>query len=151
MADAANTISYTFKKIRVFTDPSIPDHENVISKVDWTVEFTDGVNKAIAGGTSNIDTSNLQNFIPAENVTDELLMQWCVGDNIKQLLEFHSKELEKLAKESKLVLYYGEAIQPPQQIHIPNQNNAGTFDIQNLIANDQNQPNSNEIFEAPIL
>lgn len=151
MADTANTISYTFKKIRVFTDPSIPDHENVISKVDWTVEFTDGVNKAIAGGTSNIDTSNLQNFIPAENVTDELLMQWCVGNNIKPLLEFHSKELEKMAKESKLVLYYGEAIQLSQQIDMPNQNIAGTFDIQNLIANNQNQPSSNEIFEAPIL
>ena len=69
-------ISYTFQKNRILTDPSIEGHENVISKVYWTITFFDGTSTSIAKGITDLNTADIENFIPIEEVNDSILARW---------------------------------------------------------------------------
>lgn len=133
-----SNITYTFERNRIFTDPSITTHENVISKVDWLIHFTDGVSTSTAAGTTYIDTSNLENFIPIENITDENLFEMVLdkmgGENfINQLLQYHSDNVSNLTREKNFVIYYNKS---------GNYMNTG---------NVGNNATNIGIFEAPIL
>lgn len=105
------SIAYRFKKTQLLTDPSIEDYENVIAKVKWQIILTDGTSESITAGETDLDTSNLTNFIPAGEVSDSVLVEWVINAHggqafIDHLIEIHAPFIEKKTAESKLVEYY---------------------------------------------
>ena len=104
-------ISYTFQKNRILTDPSIEGHENVISKVYWTITFFDGTSTSIAKGITDLNTADIENFIPIEEVNDSILARWVIDSEggeefIATLKGIHVPMLKRKTEESKLNVYY---------------------------------------------
>lgn len=107
-------LEYTFKKIKIFTDSSITSENDVISKVYWQITFTDGISNSIAMGSNFLDTSNLENFIPIDQITDDVLEEWIINANggssfIISLELIHGPIIERKTRESKLTTYYEDS------------------------------------------
>ena len=104
-------ITYTFKKMKILTDPKVTGYENVISKIHWIITFTDGISESISAGVTNLNISNLEGFTPIENITDDIIEKWVIdtegGDNfIQRLINIQTPILNKKTEESKLNVYY---------------------------------------------
>lgn len=104
-------LTYVFKKIKILTDPSITDRANVISKIYWQLIFTDNVSTSVAMGATNLNTSNLSNFTPIEQITDQMYEDWVIANQggqrfIDQLKSIHGPIIERKSAEAKLVVYY---------------------------------------------
>lgn len=106
-----NEITYTFKKLKILTNPAIVGYDNVIAKVVWQIEFTDGTSNSAGMGETEFQFSNPETFIPIEQVTDEVLEQWVIEKEggvqfINMLKNIHAPMIEKKNKEANLVEYY---------------------------------------------
>lgn len=106
-----NDITYTFKKMAVLTDPSVEGYDNVIKKIVWRMTFTDGVSESIGMGETILDTSDLSNFINADEVTDEILEDWVINKEggtsfIDTMINIHRPHIERKTQEDGLVTYY---------------------------------------------
>lgn len=107
-------ITYTFKKTKVLTDPGITSHQNVISRVYWMITFSDGTSDSIASGVTDLNTSNIENFVEIGDITDNMLGSWVIaaqgGDAfINMLLGIHGPIIAKKTEESKLEVYFSDA------------------------------------------
>ena len=51
-------------------------HEQVIYNVHWRVEKEDGEFAASSYGTQSLNTEDIQNFIPFDNVDSEIIEGW---------------------------------------------------------------------------
>lgn len=51
-------------------------HEQVIYNVHWRVEKEDGEYSASSYGTQSLNTEDIQNFIPFDEVTSEIVEGW---------------------------------------------------------------------------
>ena len=88
---------FTVRQIHVF--PKKGDLVNIVGKVDWTVTFTRNGATSSGAGDTLLDTDNVKYFIPIEEVTEQLAIQWVLekegGDNfIENLKRMHEQNLQ---------------------------------------------------------
>lgn len=106
------SISYTFKKKRVYVDNNINGYSDVISKVEWEIIFTDGNFESIAAGETFLDLTNLEPFTPTDQVTDEKLEEWLfeqeLSRNWTEFYAFHVHNIERQSRTASLTLYYSD-------------------------------------------
>ena len=67
-------IEFTIKKVYVF--PQRGEHTNVIGKLDWEVRLSEGLAESMGMGETLLDVDNIANFVPAEQVTNEQMIEW---------------------------------------------------------------------------
>ena len=58
--------------------PNEEGHDDVIYNVHWSVSKEDGDYSASSYGTQGIDTSNLSNFKPFDEVTSDMVKGWVI-------------------------------------------------------------------------
>lgn len=86
----------------VFVIPEHNGHQAVIRRVLWEIHFEkDGV-KSVAGVETFLSVDNIQNFIPADQVGNDRLLEWVLaaqgGDNFIAHLRPHHEEQINYAK-----------------------------------------------------
>jgi hypothetical protein len=95
----------------IFVIPEHNGNQNVIRRVLWCLRFEkDGV-VSDAGVETFLDVDNIQNFIPANEVGDDRLLEWVFaaqgGDALIDYLRPHHEEQLKYAKQcAGLETYY---------------------------------------------
>lgn len=52
------------------------DDSGTIVRVDYIVNSTDGNNSIQSHGTIELEVENIENFIPYENLTEEIVLNW---------------------------------------------------------------------------
>jgi hypothetical protein len=67
--------NWNCKTIDVYTHEH-NGHEQVIYNVHWRVEKEDGEYSASSYGTQPLNTEDIQNFIPFDEVTSEIVEGW---------------------------------------------------------------------------
>lgn len=67
------------------------DNSGLVIQVFYKVHSTDGEYFYVSGGNIQLNTENLDNFIPYENLTEELTVQW-VKDNLGPSLGYHEQD-----------------------------------------------------------
>ena len=67
--------NWNCKTIDVYTQEH-NGHEQVIYNVHWRVEKEDGEYSASSYGTQPLNTEDIQNFIPFDEVTSEIVEGW---------------------------------------------------------------------------
>lgn len=74
-----SNVTYTFKILKVGTtdEGSLTD---VIKKVWWAIDWTDGTSSTISVGSTDITHSAGDTFLPADSVTDEQLSAWVIDE-----------------------------------------------------------------------
>ena len=58
--------------------PNEEGHDDVIYNVHWSVSKEDGDYSASSYGTQSIDTSDLSNFKPFDEVTSDMVKGWVI-------------------------------------------------------------------------
>lgn len=97
---------YTIEEVYVY--PSLNGRENVIERVFWNIDFHDGDFTSSALIETYLEVSgDLENFVDAEDVTDEQIYQWVLEKQggsvfLDQLLEYHTEDLNRKKKEAQL-------------------------------------------------
>lgn len=98
-------ITWTFKPLKVSTDPSIQNYENFITSIWWKFTFTDGVRTSVALGNTRLDYEDSSAFIAIEDITDATLESWVIsamGANWPEMIFNHTLDLENKAYEASL-------------------------------------------------
>lgn len=74
-----SNVTYTFKILKVGSanEGSLTD---VIKKVWWAIDWTDGTSTTTSVGSTEITHSASDTFIPASSVTDDQLSAWVVDE-----------------------------------------------------------------------
>ena len=72
----ANT--YTWDCKTVDTYPTHDSHSDVVYNVHWRVTKEDGEFTASSYGTQSIDTSDLTNFKPFDELTSDMVKGWVI-------------------------------------------------------------------------
>lgn len=87
------SINQTFKAHSLRALPSHNGQQNVVVLVGWSILFTKGGFESVACGETALDTSNITDFTPIEQVTLAQLEQWVVaaqgGEQFMNDLRFH--------------------------------------------------------------
>lgn len=73
------SINHTFKAHSLRAMPSHNGQQNVVTLVGWSFRFTKGEFESFAAGESTLDTSDLTDFTPLEQITLAQLEQWVVA------------------------------------------------------------------------
>lgn len=60
----------------VFVYPEHAGRTNVVRTVHWNIEFEDGGMRSNAFIETNLNVDNLTNFIPANEIGNERVLQW---------------------------------------------------------------------------
>ena len=68
-------MNWNCKLVDVYTS-EIDGHEKVIFNVHWRVEKEDKDYSASSYGTQSLNTENIENFIPYDDVTSEMVEGW---------------------------------------------------------------------------
>ena len=71
-------IGYTWDVSTVDTYPTHDSHADVVYNVHWSVSKEDGDYSARSYGTQSLDTSDLSNFKPFDEVTSEMVKGWVI-------------------------------------------------------------------------
>lgn len=66
------------------------DDSGVVTDIFYKVYSTDNLNYYVTGGSVKLDTENILDFIPYENLTEELVLSW-VRDSLGPELGDHEK------------------------------------------------------------
>lgn len=90
--------------------PSLHDFNNVASKVHWEIIFTDGTYVSRGGGFTILDTSNLVDFTPADQLTESQVAEWVRTDLTlrgfeQELINYHSAAIEEQHLQQKLKVW----------------------------------------------
>ena len=74
-----SNVTYTFKILKVGSanEGSLTD---VIKKVWWAIDWTDGTSTTTSVGSTEITHSASDTFIPASSITDDQLSAWVVDE-----------------------------------------------------------------------
>lgn len=111
-------ITYEFVKQKILVTQAIDGLDDVIYKVLWTFNFTDGKYNSSGSGETYFDMSNLDNFTETSQVTDAKLEEWIIeksfGANWGFFVQEHEARIRKQAEEEELDVYYkDENIEEP--------------------------------------
>jgi hypothetical protein len=83
--------------IAVFVTPSLSGHENVVSRVHWQLRFDENGIHSDAFVETFLDTSSLNDFVPANEIGNERLLQWAYdaqgGDLFVAQIQPHHEEV----------------------------------------------------------
>lgn len=96
------TINHTFKAHSLRAVPDYNGQQNVVVLVGWSIRFTKGEFESFAGGETLLDTSNLAEFTPLEQITLAQLEQWVVAAQggeqfMNGLRAFHEGVMDRMA------------------------------------------------------
>lgn len=85
--------------VNVFTLPEYQGRQNVICRVHWVVRFEEDGFSSTAGVETFFDVDNIQNFIPANEVGNQRILQWATdvqgGDAfMAQLSAIHGEDIK---------------------------------------------------------
>lgn len=87
------TVSHTFKAHSLRAVPDYNGQQNVIVLVSWSIQFTKGGYQSTGGGETILDTGNLVEFTPLDQVTLAQLEQWVIaaqgGEQFMNELRYH--------------------------------------------------------------
>ena len=90
--------NWNCKTIDVYTHEH-NGHEQVIYNVHWRVEKEDGEYSASSYGTQPLNTEDIQNFIPFDEVTSEIVEGWvkdAMGEEkVSEIEESLDQQIEK--------------------------------------------------------
>tara|TARA_E500000318_G_scaffold109753_1_gene123446 strand:+ start:1259 stop:1588 length:330 start_codon:yes stop_codon:yes gene_type:complete len=98
---------YQIDEVHVY--PELNGRQNVIERVVWILNFHDGDFTSSANIETYLEVSgDLDDFIDADDVTDEQIYQWVLekqGGNafLDMLLQMHTENLTELKKQAQLV------------------------------------------------
>jgi hypothetical protein len=80
----------------VFVIPSLSGRENVVSRVHWQLRFEENGLHSDAFVETFLDTSSLNDFMPANEIGNERLLQWAYdaqgGDSFVAQIQPHHEE-----------------------------------------------------------
>jgi len=71
-------IGYTWDVSTVDTYPTLDGNADVVYNVHWRLNATDDEYTASAYGTQSINTSDLSNFKPFDEVTSDMVKGWVI-------------------------------------------------------------------------
>jgi predicted transcriptional regulator len=99
-------IQFTIKKIYVF--PQSGQFTNVIGKLDWEVRVSEGLAESFGVGETLLNTDNITNFVPVEQVTEAQMIEWLKqaegGEQFLQTLQaIHAPQVAWKARQFGLV------------------------------------------------
>jgi hypothetical protein len=91
-------MNITKKLLQVFVIPDSNGYQNVISRVIWQMSFEEDGCVSDASIETFLPTDNLQNFIPANQVGNDRLLQWAYdiqgGDAFfESIKEYHAQQI----------------------------------------------------------
>tara|TARA_R100001163_G_scaffold62971_1_gene54298 strand:- start:12 stop:326 length:315 start_codon:yes stop_codon:yes gene_type:complete len=78
-------------------------HEQVIYNVHWRVTKEDGDYSASSYGTQSLNTENIKNFVPLEDVTNEIVVAWvkdALGKKLSLIKDSLDQQIEALKNPS---------------------------------------------------
>ena len=78
-------------------------HEQVIYNVHWRVTKEDGDYSASSYGTQSLNTENIKNFVPLEDVTNEIVVAWvkdALGEEVSLIEDSLDQQIEALKNPS---------------------------------------------------
>tara|TARA_R100001086_G_scaffold82073_1_gene40223 strand:- start:1137 stop:1451 length:315 start_codon:yes stop_codon:yes gene_type:complete len=78
-------------------------HEQVIYNVHWRVTKEDGDYSASSYGTQSLNTENIKNFVPLEDVTNEIVVAWvkdALGEKVSLIKDSLDQQIEALKNPS---------------------------------------------------
>ena len=103
-------ITYEFKKRRVEVTQDFPKFPNLIVRVEWEIEFTDGTNYSSGLGVTDLDISSISDFTAIEQVTDAMLEDWVIQEsfhnNWNDFVAHHEKVITDKKELPNLEVYY---------------------------------------------
>jgi hypothetical protein len=67
------------------------DENGLVIQVFYKIYSTDGEYSYVSAGTIELGTENISNFIPYQDLTEEIVLQW-----IRDKLGSNSEDLEKM-------------------------------------------------------
>lgn len=103
-------MNITKQLTEVFVIPEYNGRQNVIRRVLWQITFEEDGVKSTAGIETFLDIDNIENFVPANEVGNELLLQWVLeiqgGDSfISAIQPYHEEDLTYAKKCAGLETY----------------------------------------------
>ncbi len=101
-------MNLTFKITGVLALPQLAEHENVVARVDWAVAAQEGSLFSKGGGQTLLDTTEITDFVPADQLTEEQLIQWVIAAEggqkfLDDLTAFHVALLKQRVLETEAV------------------------------------------------
>lgn len=82
--------------VSVFVQPSNGTHENVISRVMWVLRFEEGGFTSDALVETFLNTGEITDFIPANQVGNDRVLQWAFdaqgGETFVQAVQAHHEQ-----------------------------------------------------------
>lgn len=91
-------MNITKKLIKVFVLPEHGGRQNVVRRVHWIVVFEDDGHSSVAFAETFLDVDALQDFIPANEVGTERVLDWAFqaqgGDAyIAEIQPYHAEQI----------------------------------------------------------
>jgi hypothetical protein len=102
------TTSHKLHEVQVFETKG--NYLNVVGLVRWTIQFERGPLMSVAGVETLLDTSDIQNFIPIEQLTKEQVLAWAYsaqgGEGFVDVIrQHHENDLDQQEQRLGLVVY----------------------------------------------
>jgi hypothetical protein len=120
-------INYIIHSVKA--QPSVDGYANVITKVIWSISFSQSNIESIASVETvlDFDSQNTSSFIPVEQIDKETIINWVLekegGQGFLDILTpIHEAELQRKELESSLVELSLDFVTPFNEIIIPQQN-----------------------------
>jgi hypothetical protein len=120
------TTSLKLHQVQVFKDKD--GHQDVVGLVRWAVQFERNALVSVAGVETLLDTSNIQDFTPVEQLTKEQVLAWAYsaqgGDAFVEVIrQYHENDLDQQEQRLGLVTYSAFPVDSPNQLEttIPQQ------------------------------
>lgn len=90
--------------------PSVGDFNNVVARVHWEIVFTDGEYVSRGGGVTVLNTADIVDFIPTEQLTEAKVAEWVDQDLQaqafkQQLIDYHTNAINDQKARATLVVW----------------------------------------------
>ena len=119
-------MNVTKKLLQVFVIPEHLGRQNVVRRVQWVLQFELNGVSSDAFVETFLDIQDLQNYIPANEIGNERLLQWAFdaqgGDSfVAQITAHHEEQLQyKLQCAGQEPYTQGFDLEPPSVVYTPN-------------------------------
>jgi len=89
-------ISYKLYEVGVL--PTLKNLQNVVARVRWGIEYEEDGITSCAAGESLLDTDNIENFVPINELSREQVLDWAFQVHggqkfLNQLLTYHTEQI----------------------------------------------------------
>lgn len=71
-------MNLTFYISKVRTKPVVGGNTDVISVIEWVIEFSNEIGSSFASGETVLNTDNIQDFTPISAVNKDMLVKWFI-------------------------------------------------------------------------